>query len=937
MPMRAGLARREPQMLEDWRERDLYGKLREASRGRPKFVLADGPPYANGDIHIGHAVNKILKDIVVRSRTLAGYDAPFVPVWDCHGLPIELAVEKQLGRKSRELESETFRNACRAYAREQVERQRAGFIRLGVLADWAHPRLTLEPGYEACEMRAMAQVVRTGYLVRRDMPVHWCLDCRSALAEAEVEYAERTSPAVDVRFSAVDPSALAEKFGVATGLPVAVPIWTTTPWTLPANLAVAVNPDFDYLLVAAEIGGKREALVLAAGLAESALVRYGAQQSETLGSARGSALTGIRLRHPWLKRTVPILPGEHVTPEAGTGAVHTAPGHGEDDYRLGQQHGLEVSSPVDATGRFVPATPLVGGQTLVEANETIVAELERRAALLAHAPYRHSYPHCWRHRTPVIFRATSQWFIDLAHDDLRRRALDAIDAVEWIPVHAAERIRAMVGSRPDWCISRQRVWGVPLALFVHRETGVPHPESARLMEAVAERIAAAGLEAWDRLDPAQLLGEEATYWEKTSDILDVWLDSGLSHQCVLAADPALGVPADLYLEGSDQHRGWFQSSLLTGVALTGAAPYKGVLTHGFAVDADGRKMSKSRGNVVAPQKVVDTYGADILRLWVAATDYRREMAVSDEILKRTADAFRRMRNTLRFLVSNLYDFDPVHDVLEPEALVALDRWLIGRARELGTQIEEAYERYDFHLIYQRVHNFCVTELGALFLDITKDRLYTMPAASAGRRSAQTALWHVAEALVRWLAPILCFTAEEVWQHLPGQRADSVMLATWHELPAVRTDDVDWTRIFAVREALLPIIEAKRRDGALGGGLEAEVDLYLKSQYLDSLQKLGDELRFVYIVSAIRLHRFDDAPPDAHGIQAASGPGSLPDATNTTPQLQTVYKVVVKPSAHSRCERCWHRRPEVGSLEAHPTLCARCVGNLGEEPETRCWA
>jgi isoleucyl-tRNA synthetase len=919
MPMRAGLARREPEVLAEWRARDLYGQLREAARGRPKFILGDGPPYANGDIHIGHAVNKILKDIVVRSRTLAGFDAPFVPVWDCHGLPIELAVEKKLGKKGRDMDRREFRDACRDYAREQVTRQRDGFIRLGVLADWAHPRLTLEPDYEARELRALATMVRAGYLIRREMPVYWCLDCRSALAEAEVEYAEHRSPSVDVRLRAVNPAALAEKFRVNSALPVSVPIWTTTPWTLPANQAVAVHPDFNYLLVAADLNGKREALVLAADLADEALARYGAENREILGQVRGGDLEGIMLRHPWLEREVPILPGEHVTPEAGTGAVHTAPGHGQDDYRLGLRYGLSIESPVDGSGRFLAGTPLVAGQTLEEANKTIIAELKRRGALLCHAPYRHSYPHCWRHRTPVIFRATSQWFIDLSAHELRTRSLAAIDAVRWTPAHAGERIRAMVAGRPDWCISRQRIWGVPLALFVHRETGAAHPESARLMEAVADKVAIGGLEAWDGLDPAELLGDEAEDYEKAPDILDVWLDSGLSHQCVLAADPALGVPADLYLEGSDQHRGWFQSSLLTGVALTGAAPYRGVLTHGFAVDATGRKMSKSRGNVVAPQKVVDTLGGDILRLWVAATDYRREMAVSEEILKRTADAFRRMRNTLRFLVSNLYDFDPARDALEANDLLALDRWLVDRARALGTEIEAAYESYDFHLIYQRVHNFCVTDLGALFLDITKDRLYTMPGASRPRRSAQTALWLVAEALVRWLAPILCFTAEEVWRELPGERAESVMLATWYELPKVVADDLDWERIFVARDAVLRAIEPLRKAGELGGSLEAEVDFYADEEWFGALAPIADELHFVCIVSALRLHSFSEAPANCDD--------------NDTPGLA----VRVKPSVHQRCERCWHRRADVGSLAGYPDICARCVGNIGDDPEERRFA
>lgn len=920
MPMRAGLARREPHWLQQWQEMGLYQRVREASRGRPKFILADGPPYANGDIHIGHAVNKILKDIVVRSRTLAGFDAPLVPLWDCHGLPVELAAQKALGKKAREMNRREFLDACRDYAREQMSGQREGFIRLGVLADWDHPRLTLERDYEARELEAMAEMVEAGYLTRREMPVYWCLSCRSALAEAEVEYEDRKSPSIDVRFAAVDAGALAEKFGANTDVQASVPIWTTTPWTLPANKAVAVHPDFEYELVAADIDGRREAFVLVDELAEAALARFGAENLEVLGKASGRELEGLALRHPWLDREVPLLTGEHVTAEAGTGAVHTAPGHGQDDYRLGIEHGLDVYSPVTGDGHFVSDAPLVGGQTLDEADKSVVAELERQGVLLSCKRYKHSYPHCWRHHRPVIYRATSQWFIDLSTNDLRGRSLEAIGRVGWTPAHGEERIRGMVEGRPDWCISRQRIWGVPLALFVHKESGRPHPDSARLMKVVAEKVREGGLEAWDALDPAELLGEEAAEYDKAPDILDVWLDSGLSHHCLLAADPELGRPADLYLEGSDQHRGWFQSSLLTAVALTGEAPYKGVLTHGFAVDAKGRKMSKSRGNVVAPQKVMNQLGGDVLRLWVAATDYRHEMAVSDEILKRTADAFRRMRNTLRFLVSNLYDFEPEMHAVTPEAMVALDRWLVARDRALGRDIEAAYDSYDFHVIYQRVHNFCVTDLGALFLDITKDRLYTMPRASAGRRSAQTALWLVAEALVRWLAPILCFTAEEVWQELPGKREDFVMLETWYELPDTSSDALDWPRIFAARDAILQAIEPLRKAGELGGPLEAEVTVYADESWQKVLNPVADELHYLCIVSSVVLQPLAACP---QGVEAGADTSGL--------------AVAVSPSSRPRCERCWHHRDDVGSVEAHPALCARCAGNIGEHWEERRFA
>lgn len=919
MPMRAGLAKREPQMLAVWERDDLYGQIRRGARGRPKFVLADGPPYANGTIHIGHAVNKILKDIVVRSRTLAGFDAPFIPTWDCHGLPIEHAVERKLGRQARELPRGEFRMACRDYAAAQVERQRDGFVRLGVLADWRNPVLTMEPGYEGCEIEALADLFAAGYVIRRDMPVHWCFDCRSALAEAEVEYAGHESMSLDVRFPVVDPAACAARFGASIELPVAVPIWTTTPWTLPANQAVALHPRLDYVLVAVNFGARREALIVAEGLMTMALERFGVTDPQMLGRARGKALESVTLQHPWLERRVPVVLGEHVTLEMGTGAVHTAPGHGQDDFRLGIRYGLPVENPVDDAGKFLPDTALVGGETLDAGSRIILAELERRGMLLAHAPYRHSYPHCWRHKSPVVFRATPQWFIDLAANSLRARTLEAIEQVAWTPDWGRERMRGMIAGRPDWCISRQRIWGVPLALFVDRETGEAHPDSVRLMREVAKRVKAQGLEAWDALEPAELLGDEAQDYCKSTDVLDVWLDSGLSHRCVLGRREAPGFPADLYLEGSDQHRGWFQSSLLTGVALAGGAPYRRVLTHGFTVDSAGRKMSKSLGNVVAPQKVVDSLGADILRLWVSATDYRREMAVSGEILKRTADAFRRLRNTLRFLVSNLYDFDPARDAVGTDELLALDRWLLVGARELGIQVECAYENYDFHIIYQQVHNFCVFELGALFLDITKDRLYTMPATSRGRRSAQTVLWQVAEALTRWLAPVLCFTAEEVYAYLPGERKPSVMLETWHDLPQATAADIDWERVFTLREELLRGVENLRREGGIGGSLEAEVTFYLNPEWLTALAPLGAEARFVFLVSGLDLRPAAERPP---GAAAGLAPGVW---------------FRIERSAETRCVRCWHHRADVGSDPSHSGLCARCVDNLGSVGEDRRWA
>lgn len=917
--MRASLSEREPEALARWEQIDLYGKVRTAAAGRPQFVFCDGPPYANGDIHIGHAVNKILKDIVIRSRTLSGFDAPFVPAWDCHGLPIEHAVEKKLGRKAREFSRKEFRDACRKYAEQQVERQRSGFKRLGVLADWDRSAVTMDPAYEACEIEAFATLFESGYVVRRDMPVHWCLDCRSALAEAEVEYYDTESPAIDVAFRVVDNAETRARFGVGSSSPIAVPIWTTTPWTLPANQAVAINPDFDYVLVDVTLPGGPLALILADGLMEAVLKRYGASDVHQLGRVRGQRLEQLRVKHPWLNREVPLLPADHVTLEMGTGAVHTAPAHGQDDYRLGSQFGLPVEHPVCDDGRFAESTPIVGGSRLREANEQIIEELKHRSALLACHSYKHSYPHCWRHKTPLIFRATPQWFIDLSQGDLREHTLDAVTRVNWTPKWGEGRMRAMIEGRPDWCISRQRVWGVPIALFVHRQTGKAHPDSVRLLREVARRVREGGLEAWDDLDPKDLIGDDAKLYSKSEDVLDVWLDSGLMHRCVTCERENLGYPSDLYLEGSDQHRGWFQSSLLTGMALNQDAPYRAVLTHGFAVDADGKKMSKSLGNVIAPQKVVDTLGADVLRLWVAATDYRREMSVSQEILKRTAEAFRRMRNTLRFLVSNLYDFDPGTDSIPGPELLGLDAWLVSRARELGTEIEQAYSACDFHLIYQKINNFCVSELGSLFLDIVKDRLYTMKSNSHGRRSAQTALAHTAEALSRWLAPILCFTAEEVYEQLPGQREHSIMLTTWYEPPEVHIEQVEWANVFALRGEVMWALEQARREGTVKGSLDATVTLYLEPSWSRCLQPLGDEARFLFLVSEVTICEADARPESAlSGSQAG-------------------VWVTVSRSSDEKCVRCWHRRPEVGSQGSHPQLCARCIDNLEGAGEQRRWA
>lgn len=925
-PMKADLARREPEQIRWWDERDIYGKLRVLAQGRPRFVLEDGPPYANGAIHIGHAVNKVLKDVVVKSRTLDGFDAPYVPGWDCHGLPIEHQIEKKHGRVGQKLDPKAFRAACRRFAEEQVRAQRTDFKRLGVLGDWEHPYLTMQARYEAEQLRAFAEIVRNGHVYRGYKPVYWCLDCRSALAEAEVEYEEKTSPGTDVRFGVAATRDLERRFGLAEesldGRPAAVAIWTTTPWTLPGNQAVAVHRDFRYSLVEATGAADREYLVVATDLVPRVMERVRAAQWREVKQIAGAALEGLQLEHPFLERKVPVVLAEHVTLDQGTGAVHTAPGHGQEDFAIGVEYGLPLDNPVGGDGRFLPGTELFAGESVWEANPHIIRVLEERGRLLRHEPFRHSYPHCWRHKTPVIFRATPQWFISMDQANLRADALEAIGKVRWMPDWGEQRIRGMIENRPDWCISRQRTWGVPLALFIGRD-GAMHPRTPALLEEVAKRVERLGIDAWFDLDARELIGAEADVYEKSSDVMDVWVDSGLSHYCIERMRPELAAPVELYLEGSDQHRGWFHSSLLTSVALYKRAPYHGVLTHGFAVDEKGRKMSKSLGNVVAPQKVVNSLGADVLRLWVAATDYRNEMSVSDEILKRMSDSYRRMRNTVRFLLGNLNGFDPRGDACSPAELLALDRWAVRRSRELQDEVIRAYRDYEFHLIYQKVHNFCVVDLGGFYLDILKDRLYTLPRSSVARRSAQTAMMCIAEAMVRWLAPILSFTAEEIWRALPGVRPESVFMSRWAEFPELPGEDgIDWEALIALRSAVTRELERLREQGAIGAPLDAEVDVHCSAGQYARLSVLGEELRFVLITSAARVHESGAPPGDAVAAGTAA---------------QSGVWIRVRPSQERKCVRCWHHRPDVGSDARHPELCARCVTNIDGPGESRRFA
>ncbi len=926
-PMRGDLPKREPGILSLWEDEGLYARLRDNAQGRPLFVLHDGPPYANGQIHLGHAVNKILKDIIVKSRYLAGFDAPYVPGWDCHGLPIEIAVEKKWGKVGVKLDAVAFRQKCREFAEEQIELQRRDFKRLGVIGDWDNPYKTLSFDFEANEIRALSKVFANGHIVRGAKPVHWCFDCGSALAEAEIEYQDKTSPAIDVAYVSRDSQQLAARFGATlpADADVAVPIWTTTPWTLPASLAVSLGAEIEYVLAEGPAHhGKRRWLVLAAALAERSLQRYGVEGLVVHGRATGAALENLLLAHPFYpQRDIPLLNGEHVSDEDGTGAVHTAPGHGQEDFVVSQQYGLMEKynagqiNPVDGRGVYLSSTPPAGdvelaGVHLWKAQPLIVDVLRASGALLAFVEIVHSYPHCWRHKTPVVFRATPQWFISMDKANLRRDAMAAIDNVGWFPSWGKARIGSMVDGRPDWCISRQRTWGVPIALFTHRETGEPHPRTVELMQQVADRVQAEGIDVWYSLDSAELLGDEAPQYEKVTDILDVWFDSGVTHEGVLLAR-GFGKPADLYLEGSDQHRGWFQSSLLTGVAIDKQAPYKQCLTHGFTVDEKGRKMSKSLGNGIEPQDIMKTLGADILRLWIASADYSNEMSLSQEILKRNADAYRRLRNTARFLLGNLDGFDPAQHRVAPADMVALDRWIVHRAFEVQEKIKAAYTGYNMAEIVQLLLNFCSVDLGSVYLDVTKDRLYTMPVDSRGRRSAQTAMYHIAEAFTRWIAPILSFTADELWGYLPGERKENVLFATWYEglapLPAdAPLNAADFDQLLALREQVAKVLEPMRANGAIGAALEAEITVAANEETTSRWQPLAEELRFLLISGDVQVR----------------------------PATTDEVFVSAQPTGKQKCVRCWHYRADVGSVAAHPELCGRCVTNIDGAGEDRRW-
>ncbi|MDP1604187.1 MAG: isoleucine--tRNA ligase [Legionella sp.] len=917
-PMKANLAGREPLRLTEWQSNNLYEKIRQRRQGKKRFILHDGPPYANGHLHCGHALNKILKDIIVKSKTLSGFDVPFVPGWDCHGLPIELNVEKKVGKAGMKISVEEFRIKCRDYAASQIDIQREEFKRLGVFGDWDNPYATFDYTYEANIIRALGKIIENGHLQQGFKPVHWCIECGSALAEAEVDYDDKTSPSIDVAFYATNPQEFISLISPSLAKkPVILPIWTTTPWSLPGNEAVCLNPELEYELVDAEANY----FIIAASLVEQVMERYKIVTYQRCGRALGKEFLNLSLNHPFYERIVPVIVGEHVTTDSGTGCVHTAPAHGPDDYQVGKAFNLPLINPVMANGCYASDVPYFANVSVLKVNDKIIDLLNERKVLLHQESIQHSYPHCWRHKTPMIFLATPQWFISMDKNGLREKIIAEIDGVNWVPDWGKPRITNMVENRPDWCISRQRAWGTPMPLFVHKETRELHPNTVKFIEEVALLVEKEGIEAWFKLDAHQLLGEDAAYYDKISDTLDVWFDSGVSHYSVLMQNKALGLPADVYFEGSDQHRGWFNSSLTTAVAMYGHAPYKTVLTHGYTVDAEGRKLSKSKGNYVSLDKLINQHGADILRLWVSSTDYRNEVSISEEIIKRNSDAYRRIRNTARFLLANIVDFIPEEHLIAANELVELDSWAIKRTQQLQQEILTAYENFNFHTIYQKIHNFCAIDLGSFYLDVIKDRQYTTPENSLARRSCQTAMYHIIQALTRWLAPILSFTAEEIWQAIPGQESESIFLEQWYDAwPVIEKVDMEyWQQLQLVRDEVNKALEGERQKGVIGSALAAEVILYAKPQLLSNLLKLGDELRFVLITSGATVKPLAEIPSDV----------------STNEELGLA--IIVKPSQFEKCARCWHRCDDIGVNSEYPDLCGRCAGNLSGLDEVRNFA
>lgn len=921
--MRGNLAQKEPEMLKRWAQDDVYQQIRDASAGRPKFILHDGPPYANGDLHIGHVVNKVIKDMIVKSKQLDGFDSPYTPGWDCHGLPIENKVESIVGKAGDKVTEGEFRQKCREYATKQIDNQREEFKRLGVFGNWDNPYLTMNFANEANIVRALGKIIEKGHIYKGVKPVHWSWGAHSAMAEAEVEYEDKTSTTIDVRFAPKDKNELLAKFNATDdGSDVSVVIWTTTPWTIPGNQAVCVHPDLNYALVACN----NERLIVADDMVESIMQRYEFEGFERLGTAKGSELENVVLQHPLYQRDSLMVVGDYVTTETGTGCVHTAPDHGVDDFYTGKRYNLELLDPVNDNGVFRDRIEMFGGQHVSKVDANMLDALTAAGKLVHNEKIRHSYPHCWRTKTFIIFRATPQWFVSMDSHDLRKDALAEIEKVKWVPEWGQSRIEGMIANRPDWCISRQRYWGVPIPLFLHKETGELHGDTQNLIESVAKRIEEAGIQAWFDLDAKELLGNDADQYSKVTDVLDVWFDSGTSFYHVLQQNEEMTYPADLYLEGSDQHRGWFHSSILASTAINKHAPYKQVLTHGFTVDKDGKKMSKSLKNTISPQTLMKTLGADIVRLWVCSVDYRGEMSVSQEILDRMADSYRRIRNTARYLLSAINDFDPATDAVAKDDLLAIDRWAIDRTLQTQAQVQQAFEDYQFHAVYQSVHNFCNIDMSNFYLDIIKDRQYTMHANSLGRRSAQTAMYLITEALVRWITPVLSFTSDEIWQHMPGDRKDSVFTKPYFDglYPLDNKSSLDnnaWDSIVETRNAVTKALEVLRADKQIGGGLDASLTLYCDGELAKSLGLLGDELRFIFITSEADIKPFDEKPSDASVV-------SVQDSQ---------MAIVATKTDAEKCVRCWHKRHDIGTDSNHPELCTRCAANAFGDGEKRQFA
>ena len=904
-PMRGDLAKREPKWAKEWVEKDFYKQIRTARKGKPKYILHDGPPYANGDIHIGHAVNKILKDFIIKSKTISGFDAPYVPGWDCHGLPIELVVEKEHGKN---IDPNKFRELCREYALTQVEKQKNDFKRLGVLGDWDNPYLTINFSTEANIVRALAKIYEKGFLYQGSKPVHWCIDCASALAEAEVEYEDKSSPSIDVEFNCVNSRDIASIFKVKKLDSVSAIIWTTTPWTLLANEAISVNPKFKYGLYESN----SKFFILAEELADIRFKTYKVP-AKKVASCKGDELEGLLFSHPFIEKSVPIICGDHVTTETGTGLVHTAPAHGLDDYIVGIKYKLPVENPVDANGKFKENVPIFSGLTVWDANSKIIDVLKSKNLLVHEENFVHSYPHCWRHRTPIIFRATQQWFIGMEHKhtdkiSLRELVKEAVTKTRFYPEWGKKRLESMIESRPDWCISRQRSWGVPIPIFIHKDTSVPHPNTLSFLEIIAQKIEKNGIDAWFNIEPKTILGDDVGNYIKINDTLDVWFDSGTTHQSVLEQREDLTFPADLYLEGSDQHRGWFQSSLLTSCAINEVAPYKSLLTHGFVVDGQGYKMSKSKGNVIAPQKIMDQFGADILRLWVATADYSGELNISNEIIKRVADSYRRIRNTLRFLSANLEDFDAKKMSMNPKDMLSIDKYGLYLVEELQNKIVQDYESFDFYLAMQKFLSFCSEDMGGFYLDILKDRLYTTGENSNARRSAQTSLFHITQSLIRLMAPVLSFTAEELWNVINKGNTNTIFIESWYELPNHGLSEkelIGWGHALEVRNLANKKIEALREKGVVGSSLQAELNISAPSDIYKSLSFFNKELKYILITSKTILK-----------------------------ESKKDLEIEVNASENSKCERCWHYVKDIGQNLNHPTICKRCISNLFEEGEER---